>query len=402
MKKNYIIIAVFTFILLFTSCTKKTEEEKLYIKLEKIYNKKGLKKFTAKVNKTKYLPVKDFQNDNATPLLIAASNNETDFVSIYINNGADIFSEKDDNGKDILDYALKSNNSDCLETIVKLLPHEYWNLSDTKGNLPVIRLFENTNSYFSILEAISQTEDLERKNVNNKSILMYAAQNNIDVRILKMILDKFVDINEKNDNEWTALMYAARYNPNPAILSNLLLRGAHSSPNSVGLTITMLAACNPNPGVLLISLSQLSELNAQTNNGKTALMYACENQQSAESIDLLLNNGADLNIKDKDGKTALIYALENYTKPEVIYLLLTAGADPTIVDKNDKNISDYLQQNNNLNKTDLIKFINISSTNEKKQTNSIVDENKAQDDINMLNNIDYEDDNDNEKINLGE
>ena len=140
---------------------------------------------------------------------------------------------------------------------------------------------------------------------------MYAAQSNVDVRTVKYLLDKGAKIDVKNSNEWTALMYAARYNPNPAVMEDLILRGANSEPNSVGLSITMLASCNPNPGVLLTLLKYKNEINAVTDKGKTALMYACENNQNANVIKMLIDNGADLNAKDSGGKTVREYMSTN-------------------------------------------------------------------------------------------
>lgn len=106
-------------------------------------------------------------------------------------------------------------------------------------------------------------------------------------------------------------MYAARYNPNPAVMEDLILRGANSEPNSVGLTVTMLASCNPNPGVLLTLLKYKNEINSVTDNGKTALMYACENNQNAAVIKMLIDNGANLNARDSNGKTVREYMSAN-------------------------------------------------------------------------------------------
>ena len=144
-----------------------------------------------------------------------------------------------------------------------------------------------------------------------EKLRMYAAQCSFDVRTVKYLLDKGAKIDSKNRNEWSALMYAARYNPNPAVMEDLILRGANTGSNSVGLTITMLAACNPNPGVLLTLLKYKDEINASTDKGKTALMYACENNQNVAVIKMLIDNGADLVAKDSDGKTVREYMSAN-------------------------------------------------------------------------------------------
>lgn len=369
----YLSLLFFLLIISLDSCSNTTEEEKQYIKLEKIYNKKGLQGFAEEIVRDKYVAIKLSQENGATPLLIAVKNNELQLVKIFIENGASPIKEKDNQNKDFLDYAIEFQKNE-VNNLLEILPSDYWNTKDSDGNLPVVRLIQYSNSYTAIKSAIKKTENIEAKNDKDKTVLMYAAQYNIDVRILKMILDSLVNINEKNINEWTAAMYAARYNPNPTIVSDLLLRGADKSPNSVGISLTMLAACNPNPGVLLKIISELDEINLSTDQGKTAMMYACENQQSAEHINLLLDNNVNINSADNEGKTALMYALENYTEPDIAYLLIAAGADCTAEDKNGKTVSDYLQKNVSLKKSELSKIILMSQNNGEKSTEKNITE----------------------------
>lgn len=192
---------------------------------------------------------------------------------------------------------------------------------------------------------------------------MYAAQCNTDVRIIKQLIDQGADLLVANENNWTAIMYAARYNPNPYIFEDLLLRGSNTESNIYGISLLMLAACNPNPGVLLTALRYLGNVNDTTLEGKTALMYACENQQIAEHINLLINNNANINSADNEGKTALMYALENYTEPDIAYFLIFAGANCSAEDKNGKTVSEYLQKNVSLRKSELNKIIMMSQNN---------------------------------------
>lgn len=196
-------------------------------------------------------------------------------------------------------------------------------------------MINSTNSFKLIKKFAERILDFNIVDENKKTTLMYAAQSNIDVRVTKYFIDNLKntsDINLKNENELTAVMYAARYNPNPLILVELLARGADISPNSKGLTLAMLASCNPNHGVLksLISQAEDLDLNAIASNGKTALIYACENSQNIDVIKLLVDNNADVNIKDLDGKTAIDYSQDKYKTSEVSYLLTTASKNNSI------------------------------------------------------------------------
>lgn len=64
-----------------------------------------------------------------------------------------------------------------------------------------------------------------------------------------------------------------------------------------------------------------------------------------------------------EGKTALMYALENYTEPDIAYFLIFAGANCSAEDKNGKTVSEYLQKNVSLRKSELNKIIMMSQNN---------------------------------------
>lgn len=309
--KNILISALILSSLLLVSCDeKKSPEEKEFAKVQKIYDKKGIDGFCKYLDKNKYIAVKDASQDDATPLLLAVKDGDLEKAKLFLEKGASA-EEKDSAGNDLLDYALENSDSEAIDFAVTKMPFFYWNQSDSESNLPFIKIIKNNSNFDIVKKCIDLTNNINSLDKDGKTPLMNAAQCNADVRTTKYLLDKGAKIDSKNSNEWSALMYAARYNPNPAVMEDLILRGASSEPNSVGLTITMLAACNPNPGVLLTLLKYKDEINASTDKGKTALMYACENNQNAAVIKMLIDNGADLAAKDSDGKTVREYMSAN-------------------------------------------------------------------------------------------
>ena len=309
--KRYCIIGLLILSVFLISCgNEKTKEEKEFSKVQKIYDKNGMEGFCKYLEKNSYLAIKDATQNNATPLLLAVKDGDIEKAKLFLEKGA-LAEEKDSAGKDLLDYALENSDSEAIDFAVTKMPPFYWNNSDSKGNLPLVKIIKQNSDFALIQESIDLTRDINHADKDGKTPLMYAAQCSFDVRTVKYLLDKGAKIDSKNSNEWSALMYAARYNPNPAVMEDLILRGASSEPNSVGLTITMLAACNPNPGVLLTLLKYKDEINASTDKGKTALMYACENNQNAAVIKMLIDNGADLATKDSDGKTVREYMSAN-------------------------------------------------------------------------------------------
>ena len=370
--KNYIriflLFEVFILTIMLCSCgNKKTDDEKAFEKAQTEYNKGGLDAFSKFVSKNKYFPVIDNTQDNATPFLIVLKNGDIENCKLFFEKGAS-YIEKDGSGCDCLDYAIKANNISTFNYVLSILPQSYWNIPDNDGNLPFIKIITQCNDYEIVKHAIDNTNNINNINKSGKTSLMYAAQCNVDVRTVKYLLDKGAELNIKNNNEWTALMYSARYNPNPAVMEDLILRGADLVPNSVGLTITMLGSCNPNTGVLLTLFNYINEVNSQTDKGKTALMYACENQQDSSVIKLLIEKGANVNEKDKDGKTALMYALEKYNKPEVAYILIAADAKTDDEDFNKKTIREYLTSNTILSSSDLLNALDVKQKTPEKQT----------------------------------
>lgn len=325
--------ALFCVFLLFVSAcgNKMPDESKQIAKAQKVYDKKGLDGFYEYVkNGGMYFAVKDSSQNGATPLLISIKNGEIEKARLFLQKGA-LPNEKDFHEQDILDYAflyydtlkdvwgadclyyydIARSYSEMLEFVVSNIPVSYWHSCDFNGKCPLVKIVEQCQNFDITKRCIDLVKDINQVDCEGKSFLMYAAQCNVDVRVLKYLLDKGAEIDLKNGNEWTALMYAARYNPNPSVMEDLILRGASMKENSVGLTITMLASCNSNPGVLMTLLKYKNEINSSTKQGKTALMYACENNQNYSLIKILIDNGANIEASDFEGKTAREYLSED-------------------------------------------------------------------------------------------
>lgn len=352
MKRNIrVLLFFYIFVVSIFSC-KKSDENALLHKAQTTYQKKGLEGFKNFIEKNNYFPVIDTNENNATPLLLAIKNKNIDDIKLFLKKGASL-DEVDQLDSDAIDYCLLYYDYDITSYLVENMPKTYWNF-DT-----ISKVIAKANDYRFIQKVISFVDNFNVCDENKKTILMLASQYNTDVRVVKYILDKGADIQLKNANEWTALMYAARYNPNPYIVEDLILRGSDCTANSVGLTPIMLAACNPNSGVLFQLLKHQSNVNDATDQGKTALMYACENQQEPASLKLLIDAGADVNKQDLIGKTALMYAAQNYKTPDSIYLLISAGADMSIMDHSGKTANEYLAENTSLSNTNLSKTVDV-------------------------------------------
>lgn len=202
------------------------------------------------------------------------------------------------------------------------------------------------------LESIKEDIDIKIENPNevdnnNVSLLMKAAKNGNDWEVSQLIA-LGADVNLKDNQNWTALMYAVRFQENVNIVDMILTAGADvKCTNSFGNSALIIAAYyNNNPEilkrlveyydssskellkafVLLITSDenknymQTSKLNVFINhstpinsfyNGKTPLMYAAKFCKSTDTIKLLLENDAIITLRSTEGKTAFDYAKEN-------------------------------------------------------------------------------------------
>ena len=121
------------------------------------------------------------------------------------------------------------------------------------------------------------------------------------------------NVNAKDNQGMTPLLWAAGNNPDPDVIVALLNAGADSTARmGNGMTLLIAAAAgNKNPETITTLLKAGLDINAQTYDGMTALMWAAWNNPNPGMITTLLRSGADPKARSKDGKTAYDYALES-------------------------------------------------------------------------------------------
>jgi ankyrin repeat protein len=92
-----------------------------------------------------------------------------------------------------------------------------------------------------------------------------------------------------------------------------------------GRTALMFAAENNNPEVTSLLLKAGADADARDNEGWTAIIHAA--RQSPEVVSALVKGGADVNARDNSGWTALMYAVEDSEYAGIVSVLVEAGAD---------------------------------------------------------------------------
>ena len=79
---------------------------------------------------------------------------------------------------------------------------------------------------------------------------------------------------------------------------------------------------------VMYELASGKSARAKDKNGKTALMYAAENNSDEEVLSVLINAGANISARTARGSSALHFAADNMScNPKIIDVLIRAGID---------------------------------------------------------------------------
>ncbi len=122
-------------------------------------------------------------------------------------------------------------------------------------------------------KAIKAGAEINIRDTNGKSPLLWAAEKNLDAGVISLLIESGANISVRGEDGSSALMLAAKFNDNPDVISLLVEAGV--------------------------------DLNSHDKNGLTALMLAAKYSYSSEVVLALLKAGADPLSKDPNEQTAL-------------------------------------------------------------------------------------------------
>ena len=308
----------------------------------------------------------------STPELIKAYE-KRDIITIdeMIFNGYNI-NIKDDNGETVLFHAVRNNDIEMVNYLIK--NRASINISNNETTPLLLAVINDYNDIINILlnrgavikdnvfkEAIKRNNEdavlrmmdkganINVKFTNGSNLLMIAANSGM-LDVLKKCVEKGINVNSKDQYNETPLFWAASKlsrslskgtkKNDAAIAQYLIDNGADvnfvnkRSSDGYYFTVLFRASWNDKHDLIKVLLKNGADVNfiSNTNAERTPLMVSSylNDYQLAK---LLLEHKANPNIKTSEGLTALHYAAKS-CPGEFAELLIEYGADISIKDKN--------------------------------------------------------------------
>jgi len=203
-----------------------------------------------------------------------------------------------------------------------------------------------------VIELLKYTRDINLKDNNRYTALIYAAKNG-HTDIVQLLLQEYANVNMQNNDSYTALTFAAQ-NGHTDIVRLLLDKDANVNiqGNKYGNTALISAAHNGHTDIVRLLIQKSANVDMQSNNRNTALIFAAYHGHT-DIVRLLLQENANINMQNNNGCTALIFAAyRGHT--DIVRLLLQKHADVNI-QNNNRNTALMLARANN--HTDIVQLL---------------------------------------------
>ena len=191
---------------------------------------------------------------------------------------------------------------------------------------------------------IEKGADVNAGNKDNATPLMRASEK-YETSVVSLLIAEGADVNAvTTEDGWMAIHYAATNTKNPEVIKILLKNGAdvNAASKSNGTPLTGASGYN-HVSVISLLIAEGANVNAATNSGWQPIHFAANSNPSPEALKILLKNGADLNARNNDGATPLMRAARA-GMPKNISMLLDSGADVRATDNDGKTAADYLPE----------------------------------------------------------
>ena len=210
-----------------------------------------------------------------------------------------------------------------------------------------IDIFEivSTNGVSEVRAVLGVISDINEKDKNGMTALMWAAWKNPNLEVIKVLIDAGADASLTDNNGNTALDYIKKelnYRKLKSEYYKLLwTRDATFSKESYFVEL----CGSGTPSEVINAIKGGADVNAVDRYGVSPIFWAAWLNSNVAVISALLESGANPNVSYGGGKTPLIMAAGDNTNPEIIIALLNSGADPNVRDSSGNRAFDYAEGN---------------------------------------------------------
>lgn len=187
------------------------------------------------------------------------------------------------------------------------------------------------NDINKVKEAIKKVKDINETfsfnkpefTIDHATALIIAIINNVDIEIIKLLVEKGADVNYEDENKNTPFLYSTLYYKNPDILDFLIKKGADPNhKNILGANALMISLYNDEVKILNKVIELKADVNSQNRGGWSGFMSIAIDKRPIEYAKILVENGADINLKNKSGDNALDIAIKFNNTEMVNYIEL--------------------------------------------------------------------------------
>ena len=248
---------------------------------------------------------------------------------------------KDCLGMNVCHFAVARNNLD----ILKYLKNKGANINERSNNgiTPLMTSWFNVPNIKIIDYFIENGADIKERDSLGKDALLYSMKN-IDLSIIKRLIDLGADIHTKNNDGENILMVALRSGADIEKIKYIISLGIDvNERDNKGIPTTFYAAgYNPYLEVLQFLIDKGVDINFETEKKENLLFFAAKNI-NPQIIAFLLSKGFDLRIANSDGVTPILEAARNSNIAVIDYLLFynINGNGWGFTDKEGKNLMHY-------------------------------------------------------------